>query len=217
MKTFKNKTAYKKIALALSIFALFLWCILGTGASLAWFADASPEVNNIFHFADFDIDVSHRLTDGKWEQVTSTTKVFDDEALYEPGYVQIVYLKVENKGDVAFNYDMAVHVTGVTLATNTFGQTFNLQDHLKFGVVSATTETEMKNSIPDREQAKLIANQKLNNYYKTDPKPLGAGETAYIAIVVRMPEEVTNIANYRGNTQPKVELGIIVKAEQIHN
>lgn len=35
-----------------------------------------------------------------------------------------------------------------------------------------------------------------------------------MALVVRMPEEVGNEANYRGDDIPKVELGIIVKADQ---
>ena len=38
-----------------------------------------------------------------------------------------------------------------------------------------------------------------------------------IALIVRMPEEVDNFANYRGTIVPKVELGITVKAEQIKN
>ena len=35
------------------------------------------------------------------------------------------------------------------------------------------------------------------------------------ALIVRMPEEVGNVANYRGDTVPEVDLGITVKADQI--
>ncbi len=209
-----KKKNYKRIALFLSIFALAVWCVLGTGASLAWFTDSSPEVNNIFHFADFDLVVSHRLTDGKWEEVDSQTKIFDEEALYEPGYVQVVYLKVENKGDVPFEFYTAVNVNDCIAATNVFGQRFLLQDYLKFGVTSADSEDEMKNSVPDREAAVNIADMPLHNY-DTDKALLNPGETKYIALIVRMPEEVGNAANYRGSTVPEVELGITVKAEQI--
>ena len=66
MKPQVKKTPYKRIALALTLCLLILWGVLGTSASLAWFADTSPEINNIFHVADFDLVVSHRLTDGKW-------------------------------------------------------------------------------------------------------------------------------------------------------
>ena len=214
MKSQAKKTPYKRIALALSLCALLIWAILGTGASLAWFTDTSPEINNIFHFAKFDVEVSHRLTDGKWELIDGKTDIFDDEALYEPGYVQVVYLKVQNKGTVPFNFFTAVNVNDCSVATNVFGQTFLLQDHLKFGITTADSEEAMKNSVPDREKAVEIADMPLHNY-DTETATLASGATKYIALIVRMPDNVGNIANYRGETIPKVELGITVKADQI--
>ena len=216
MNTQAKKTPYKRIALALSLCALLIWTILGTGASLAWFTDTSPEINNIFHFGEFDLVVSHRLTDGKWQEVDSQTKIFDEEALYEPGYVQVVYLKVENKGTVPFKFSTAVNVNGCIVATNVFGQDFMLQDYLKFGLTIADSEDAMKNSVPNREKAVEIANMPLHNY-ATEAAELAPGATKYIALIVRMPEEVGNVANYRGNTVPKVELGITVKADQIQD
>ena len=215
MKAQARKTPYKRIALVLSLCALLIWAILGTGASLAWFTDTSPEINNIFHFGEFDLVVSHRLTDGKWQEVDSQTKIFDEEALYEPGYVQVVYLKVENKGTLPFEFYTAVNVNGCIEATNVFGQKFMLQDYLKFGLTTANTEDEMKNSIPDRESAVEIASEPLHNYYETGAFELAPGGTKYIALIVRMPEEVGNVANYRGDTVPEVDLGITVKADQI--
>lgn len=214
MKPQAKKRIYKQIALALSLCALIVWCILGTGASLAWFTDTSPEINNIFHFSEFDLVVSHRLTDGKWEEVDGQTKIFDEEALYEPGYVQVVYLKVENKGTVPFEFYTSVNVNGCIVATNVFGQEFMLQDYLKFGVTTADSEDAMKNSVPDREKAVEIADMPLHNY-DTETAVLNPGATKYIALIVRMPEEVGNVANYRGDTVPEVDLGITVKADQI--
>lgn len=214
MKPQAKKRIYKQIALALSLCALIIWGILGTGASLAWFTDTSPKLTNIFHLAEFDLVVSHRLTDGAWEEIDAKTKVFDDEALYEPGYVQVVYLKVENKGDRDFKFSTAVNVNGCIVATNVFGQDFMLQDYLKFGIKTADTEEEMKNSIPNREKAVEISDMPLHNY-STDTAILSPGETKYIALIVRMPEEVGNVANYRGDIVPEVDLGITVKADQI--
>lgn len=216
MKSQAKKTPYKRIALALSLCALIVWAVLGAGTSLAWFADTSPEINNIFHFAEFDLEVSHRLTDGKWEQIDGKTDIFDDEALYEPGYVQVVYLRVKNNGTVPFKFSTAVNVNGCIEATNVFGQRFMLQDHLRFGLTTADTEEEMKNSIPDRAKAVEIADMPLHNY-DTETAVLASGATKYIALIVRMPEEVTNVANYRGDTIPEVELGITVKADQIQD
>ena len=214
MKKLNIKKNYKKIALALSLCAIVAWLMLGTGASLAWFTDTSEEVENIFHFADFDLEVSYQLTDGKWQVIDSQQRIFDDYALYEPGYVQVVYLKVENKGDREFMFKAAVNVTGYTLATNALGQTFNLQDHLLFGVVADTTLDGVKDRVANREMAAAVANMRLNNY-TSEQTLVDAGGTYYMALIVRMPESVNNVANYRGSTVPTVELGVILNAEQV--
>lgn len=222
MKSQAKKTPYKKIALALSLCALIIWGILGTGASLAWFTDTSPEINNIFHFADFDLKVSYFDENKDWAEIKADTKIFDGEALYEPGYVQAVYLKVENKGTVPFNFFTAVNVNGCIEATNAFGQRFMLQDYLKFGVITDMKEQDIINGTLEREMAKDtaktlvkdIAEMPLHNY-DTETATLHPKQTAFLALIVRMPEEVGNVANYRGDTIPEVELGITVKADQI--
>ena len=55
----------------------------------------------------------------------------------------------------------------------------------------------------------------FSKYYSTDVALLEAGEEQYLALIVRMPEEVGNEANYRGKAVPKVELGVIVEATQV--
>ncbi len=221
-----KKKAYKKIALALSLCAILAWTALGTSASLAWFSDASPEVKNIINFAEFDLEVSYRLEDEvTYVPIDSQTDIFDDEALYEPGYTQIVYLKVKNNGTVPFNYQTAVIINSFTSGTNVFGQRFNLQEHLKFGLVTAETDKNSTNStltekevealVAKRELAKEVAAQPLNTYHSSISS-LGVGETTYMALVVRMPEDTGNVANYRG-TQPEVNLGISVTATQMQD
>lgn len=204
---------YKKIAMCISFLLVFAWCMMGTGTSLAWFADTDEEVNNIFHFAQFDLEVEYRDEDGNWKTLEGSTEVFDKEALYEPGYTQIVYLKIMNKGDVPFDFKTAVSVLDYNRLNNVFGQPLILQDHLKFGFASASSEDAMDVLVANRELAAAYATNKLSNY-ATDPVDLGAGKTVYMALVVRMPEEVDNAANYWGDIHPYVELGIIVTATQ---
>jgi len=216
LKARGKRTAYKRIAFIVSLLTLVLWATLGTGTSLAWFTDTSEEITNIFHVANFELELSHWSEKEEWEKVDSQTKVFDEEALYEPGYVQVVYLKVENKGSVPFDFYTAVNVNGYTAATNVFGQSFLLQDYLKFGVVTAESESEMRNQVSDREKAVQIANMPLHNYATTTAR-LDAGKAAYLALIVQMPKEVDNYANYREETVPKVELGITVKVDQIRS
>ncbi|MBQ9428215.1 MAG: hypothetical protein IJU41_01575 [Clostridia bacterium] len=210
-----NKS-YKRLALILSLVVILLWATLGTGMSIAWFSDTSPKLKNVFHFADFDLTVRHRLPDMTWEEIDAQTRVFDDEALYEPGYVQVVYLCVENNGTLPFNFETAVSVTDYTPGVNAFGQAIILQDYLRFGLVFASTEAEMDALVSTREAAVALADIRLSNY-AADKVCLAAGDTAYMALVVRMPTDVGNVANYRGDTVPRVELGVIVNATQTEN
>lgn len=224
MKINANKKSFKKIALALSLCALIVWGILGAGTSLAWFTDTSPEMNNIFHFADFKLKVSYLDENNEWANIEGSTQVFDEKALYEPGYVQIVYLKVENEGTVPFNFFTAVNVNGCIEATNALGQRFMLQDYLKFGVITPISELDALSDVISREIAKdsaqtylkEIADMPLHKYDIT-PATLQPKSSACMALIVYMPEDVNNIANYRGDDIPQVELGITVKAEQIQD
>lgn len=204
---------YKKIAFALSTGLILLWLILGASTSIAWFSDTTPDLQNVFHFADFELAVSYRQADGTYAKIESDTKVFDENALYEPGYVQVVNLKVENKGDVPFDFQTAVNVTGYTVAVNTLGEPFLLQDYLKFGLITADSESALDALVGSRAQACAQANLDLNQY-DSEKASLGAGETAYVAVIVRMPEDVDNQANYRGAVVPEVHLGLIIRATQ---
>lgn len=217
MATDKKKPSYKKIALALSLCLLFVWGILGTGASLAWFTDTSDKISNVFHFADFELEVSHRDDEGNWVVLDGNTPIFDDEALYEPGYVQVIYLKVKNKGSVPFDFYTAVSIKDSKPSRNAFGDWIWLHEHLKFGVVSADSEDAMEGKVASREMAKKIATMKLQSYDKLGAAEIPAGEEIFMALVVTMPEEVGNEANYAtGEDIPEVKLGVIFKAEQQH-
>ena len=204
---------YKKIALAMSLVMMVIWGTLGTGTSLAWFTDTDNDVKNVFHFGSFELEVSHRLENGEWELVEQDTRIFNDEALYEPGYVQVVYLKVENKGTLPFDFKTAVSVTDYTVATNVFGQKFQLQDYLKFGLITAETEEKLFELVATRDLAEEVANMPLSNY-ASENTALAPGATTYMALIVRMPKSVGNPANYRGSVVPRVELGLIVTATQ---
>ena len=55
----------------------------------------------------------------------------------------------------------------------------------------------------------------LGTWSEVSPYTFEAGENAhYAALIIYMPEEVGNAANYRGFVEPRVELGITVFAQQ---
>lgn len=208
-----RKRMGKKLAFTLSFLLMFLWAILGTGTSLAWFADTDTEIRNVIRFGRLDVEMSQRQEDGTYGPVEQGRPVFNDGAIYEPGYVQVVYLRIENKGTVSFDYRTAVMVTDYTVGTNRFGKPILLQEYLRFGVVIEKTESALLQKVEDRQGTKDCADRKLNNY-ATEPASLEPGEMAYLALIVRMPEDVGNEANDWNQTPPMVELGLIVTASQ---
>ena len=213
------KKPFKRIALSLSLIMMMLWVMLGTSTSVAWFSDTSPTLHNIFHVGEFKLEVSYKQPTGDSKLIEQNTKVLNDEDLYEPGFVKVQYLKAENKGTQDFNFKTAVQVTGYQEATNAYGETFKLQDYIRFGLVFADSEEELDNlvGLPDnRSVAVAEANDPLNDY-SSDTMLLAAGKTKYVALILRMPEEVGNEANYRLDTVPEVTLGLVFTADQIHD
>ena len=212
------KRKWTKAALALSSCLFILWWALGTGATLAWFSD-SDTVRNEFRVGLINLDVSYRndiVQD--YTPLEGATKAFNDQALYEPGYTQVVYLQIENNGDVDFKYKMAVTVEDSNKGKNIWGEEIYLPNYLRYGVVFAESEAELNRKVGDRLTARDQAGSdwgSLGTWSEISPYTFEAGEKPhYAALIVFMPENVGNEANYRGTEVPQVQLGISVFAQQ---
>lgn len=207
-----------KVVLALSACLFLIWWALGTGATLAWFSDTDT-VRNTFEVGLLKIGVSYRndiVTN--YTPLQGATEVFYDKALYEPGYTQVVYLKIDNAGDMAFNYKVAVTVLDSQKGKNAWGEDIYLPNYLRYGVVFGQSEAEVQQQVKDRLAAKDRAPNDwdaLGTWSETSPYVYEVGEKAhYAALIVYMPEDVGNAANYRGFDVPQVKLGIKVSAQQ---
>ena len=204
--------------MALSASLFLLWWALGTGATLAWFSDTDT-VRNEFQIGLLKLGVSYKndiVTE--YTPLQGTTKAFNDEALYEPGYTQVVYLKIENNGDVDFQYKVAVTIEDFTNGKNAWGEDIYLPNYLRYGVVFAENEETLQKMVKERLEARNYATNEwgaLGTWSEISPYTFEVREADhYAALIVYMPEEVGNTANYRGLTAPKVELGITVFAQQ---
>lgn len=224
-----KKRTFTKVAFVLSVCLLVLWSLLGTGTSIAWFMDETPELVNTFDFGELDLEVYYKVTNAQgideWVKVDERTKVFDEAALYEPGFTQVVYLKIVNEGEVEFDYKLSVNMNDFVPGVNEAGQPIYLPNHLKFGALIDKDEQSL-----EREVARVVATQDLDdgnaptkemlplNTYSSSIGQLEA-ETEdksvdYAALILYMPEEVGNEANYRGHDIPTIDLGITVFASQ---
>lgn len=208
---------FTKKAMILSVCLLALWAILGTSTTIAWFTDTTPATKNTFTIGELNLDVFYKndiVTD--YTPVEADTSIFNYQALYEPGYTQVVYLRVENNGEIAFNYKVSVDRYSYVDSVNVLGGTLHLPKYLRIGVMFGADEAkltrEVARALADKETMDVLL---LNQYSKTDSQTVPAGGERYVALIVFMPEETGNEANYMtGAKVPKVELGLTVFAQQ---
>lgn len=206
-----------KRALLTSIIALIVCFTMLIGSTFAWFTDSTSSKNNIIVAGNLDVELywSKTAAEGSWQKVDENTNVFDD-SLWEPGKTEVVYLKVVNEGTLSLKYNFGVSIFSETAGTNVDGEEFNLSDYILYGV----TELEQPVAYANRADALAVVAgdaTELNVNYSKSGKLLNKGDVSYVAMVVFMPSTVGNVANYRGATAPKIELGIDLFATQQMN
>ena len=216
-----NKRATKR-ALLTSVMALVMCVVMLVGTTFAWFTDTASTGVNKIQAGNLDIELAYKnsTTNGKFKEASKETPVFDNNALWEPGHVEYVVLKVSNAGNLALKYKLGINIASEIGSTNVLGNEFKLSDYIKFAVIDGES-----NNLSDRD--KLVAEAEksesvaaLNAGY-TKENHLLAGTTdneKVVTLVVWMPKSVGNEANYKvaeGITAPSIDLGINVVATQL--
>ena len=205
----KNTT---KRSLLASVFALVLCVAMLVGSTFAWFTDTATTGVNKITSGKLDVKLSYAKDKNctEWAEVKNTTKLFDDSALWEPGHTEVAYLKVENAGNLALKYQLSVNVANEVSGTNVNGESFNLSDYIKMGVVE-----NRSTPFADRNAARTAVTDAGNIATYTKTGTIAANDTnaQYVALVVYMPETVGNEANY-GTKAPSIDLGVKLAATQ---
>ena len=213
----EKKVGGTKRALLTSVLALVLSLAMLVGTTFAWFTDtASTGVNRI---VSGNLDVGLEYWGGAesgWLTAENSEDLFDENALWEPGYTQIVYLKVKNDGNLALTYAMQITPVHETVGVNVDGEEFKLSDYIKFGWTAFTVDGTGAPVALGREAAQTGVGdgaQLGTTLHRQAELPLEAGAEELVALVAWMPEDVGNEANY-STVQPTIELSLKVLATQ---
>jgi hypothetical protein len=186
-------------------------------------------MNNIIQSGSLDVTLEYKANwSDEWTTVDENTKIFKDGALYEPGYTEIVYLRVSNAGSLALKYMLSVNIANEESSVNVYGEEFKLSDYLQIGTYVQDEYSSgfnyadilMPAMFGSRENA--LNNVKLNTLSSADAKicdnaPILPGEETaqVVAMVLTMPETVGNEANTKpGADAPWIELGLRLFATQ---
>lgn len=206
----------------LLVVALVLCFTTMIGSTFAWFTDSVDSGVNTITAGNLDMKVSYKpygATNTTWTEVKEDTKIFAENALYEPGYTEAIWLKIENAGNLAFRYQTALNILLETKGTNKAGQRFSLSDYL---VVKSANVTDVEGW-----EAFYTTRDSLNSFaFKEIPLNADSlvmtsnsvmtndAEAQYVLVVLQMPTTVGNEANHNGNA-PSIKLGLNVTATQV--
>ncbi len=202
-----------------SICALVLLSAMLIGTTFAWFTDSvSSDLNRII---SGKLDVEMNCWDSQSSEFIDASNVplFDEDALWEPGYMDIAYLEIENRGSLSFNYLLAVYPTEEVPGYLENGNTFYISDYLTYALIEYDVEKD--GEIPNREAAmEMIADYQMGltrenlRYGTMHPDT----ESVRLALIVYMPTTVrSDQANHylgSGKPAPSVKLSVDVYATQ---
>lgn len=208
-----------RFALFQSMIALLLCFSMLVGTTFAWFTDGVSSGTNTIAAGVLDVEMEYLDAAGTWQKVTEATEVLDKNALWEPGYTEVAYLKVSNLGNLALKYGLGVQINGERGSINAAGESFLLSDHIRFGVIASETQQTYADRMQARNALTDVKFIKEGTGSSGVLYPQNSGENqpseTYITMVVFMPEEVGNAANYAtGQQPPEIQLGIQLVATQ---
>ena len=205
-----------KRALITSALAILMCAAMLIGTTFAWFTDtASTGVNKIVS-GNLDVKLMYSTDMQTWKEATDQTKLFDDNALWEPGYTQVVYLKVVNAGNLALKYEAGFSKNYTSnRGKNVNGDWYRVDNYLKIGTAETTTKFANREDV----WSAIAATEKTlaKDVMFTDGWiTLKAGESSKpFAVAIYMPTSVGNEANASKNRPSSVSgLGIEVRATQ---
>ena len=125
-----------KRALLMSGLAILLSISMLVGTTFAWFTDTVSSGTNQIVAGNLDIELYHanKAIPGG-EKVETTTKLFTDVALWEPGAMVYEKFTVANLGNLALKYQFALNALEATVVEDAEGNKVSFASMLKVAVV----------------------------------------------------------------------------------
>ena len=201
-----------KRALITSALAILMCVAMLIGTTFAWFTDTASTAVNKIQAGNLDIELSYKnnSTGGEFKKADKNTSVFNDEALWEPGHVEYVVLKIRNAGSLALKYKLGINIANEVGSTNVYNNAFNLSDYIRFAVLN-----DDQSSLDRDALVAAAADSKLIKEGYTAENNMTAGADKVVTLVIWMPTTVGNEANHKTEvTAPSIDLGISVVATQ---
>lgn len=235
-----TRSSITKKALFISTCALLFSMLMMAGSTFAWFTDSVSTGSNKITTGSLKVELLHTNAKVKDEAVTQSTLLFTDKdgkaISWEPGAVAYENFKVENAGDLALNYRLALDLNN---ANTIAGTDKSLKDVLKVKVLprAVTASDVTEDSLKNAEGFEAVAGDQLNILEKaagkgTQELAMSTSSDTYGVILYWQPNAETdyqyNLANYTdkdsdgksvdktsdGKDRLSIDLGISLGATQ---
>ncbi len=208
-----------KRALLMSFLSILLCVSMLIGTTYAWFTDSVTSANNIIKSGNLDVELEYAVfnDDGtfkEWKDVKAASDILAGD-LWEPGYVDVAYLRLQNAGSLALKYQLGVNIISEKTGVNKAGETFKLSDSIYFDVVEGVNGEDAAYENREAAMAKATETTKISAGFSKGGTLAAESDPVYLAMVVYMPTTVGNEANHDGKTIPQIDLGINVFATQM--
>ena len=206
-----------KRALVTSALAILMCVAMLIGTTFAWFTDTASTGVNKIQAGNLDVELEYKNSDTTgFTKADKNTKVFKEGALWEPGHVEYVVLKVSNAGSLALKYKLGINIANEVGSTNVYNKEFKLSDYIRFAVLDGDkTEGSVDR---DALVAAATDSKLIKEGYTAENHLMATGtdnSQKVVTLVVWMPTTVGNEANHKKDaTAPSIDLGISVVATQ---
>ena len=208
-----NQKATKR-ALLTSVMALVMCVVMLVGTTFAWFTDTASTAVNKIQAGNLDVELEYKNADtARFTEANTTTNVFKDGALWEPGHVEYVVLKIRNAGSLALKYKLGINIADEKPSINVYNNELKLSNYICFGVVDGDKSNLNRDALVAAAGEGAVLS---TGYTKEDHLLAGTTDNEKIVtLVVWMPTGVGNEANHKtGVDAPTIDLGIKVDATQ---
>lgn len=237
-----KKTSTKR-SLIMSLLSMVICIVMLIGSTFAWFTDTETSKVNKISSGNLDIGVYYAtpadvvngdIPEENWKALNENEAVFNEAALWEPGYTEAVFFKFVNEGSLALQYQLKVDIleevigksaTGADIQLSNYIQAYacnnfawNYKEFLFTERNDATNPAGAPNPFHDtlyNAANGAVATPNGDNPLSLDSwQWLEDDEITYATLVLWMPTNVGNEANHDGTNVPSIDLGVSVVATQ---
>jgi len=207
-----TKRQQKRKAFLTSITAMILSIAMLVGTTFSWFTDSTSNTGNRIEAGTLKIDLlMDKAETGEYESISNGEGDIFSEAngngvRWEPGKTEIVYLQVQNKGDLAAKYNIELTIKDGGLA-----------GALEYAILDGAKAEDIKNSgvtkwsaVQQYEGVQISDMPTGDVVAAPNGKLIEQGDSDYFALAVHMKEEADN--SYSGK---EIAIDVTVLATQV--